>query len=799
MQRFLATLMALVCLAAAAQALEAGAAKVEITPPLGTPLNGYQDRWGRGAIDVHDPVWVRSLYLNDGNTGVFLVSADLCVINRELRDRVLELAPDVVPRENIILTATHNHSAQGAMVKDLIFRSITGRFMPEVLESTAQRFAESMRTAYANRRRAAIGHGTFTQTDLTRNRRFDDGPIDEQVGIIRVEDSDGAPIAILTNMAAHPTTVGGEYVLSVSADYPGYYYTELERLAAPGCVAMFINGAEGNQRCGNPRDLEGMERTASIGRILAQRVFEAAAEVPCGEAPLRYARSTPTLPLSLAASFLPEDTTLSVLEIGDLALTFFPGEPCVEIGLELREQAMAAGYGNQFTVALSNDHLMYFVPRSLYHTLTYENAMHFYGPSMEAWFYREFSTLLSKMTPPPAPTAPEAAPLAQFDGGDYLLVSGTPYAVGHQQGEALRGVFQDAFHRFVTQPVADGTLVPEDGLWRFIPGWMDPVPLALPRLGLGARPMLTGVAPATFDLLEGIADGAGMPFDAAWLLESVQALEASETETLYRISSYCTVIAAVGDRAGADDLLVGRNLDWPTREDTLVLEVRPDSGRSYIQAGLPWLPGAFSGMNDAGVVLCAERRSDLGEPSPNGPPADMVLRELLQQSGDYQTALAGLHAASHLRGYSILLAAWQQEASEATVIEYGDTIQTREPSEGLLLGTVPPEAPPADAVLSPAEQRYARAVALLADERIIALEELQGVLCDQNPEATGRARILNQDTLHSVVFVPRTREVHVTPIREDGTPAPPVVYRLLATQAPASDEVAAEAVAGDAS
>ena len=230
----------------AAQGLEAGAAKVEITPPVGTPLNGYGARMGRDSLEVHDPLYARCLYLSDGTTSLFLVTSDLCVINRELRERVLQLAPKEVPPENIILTATHTHSGPGAMMRSIVFRFVSGRFIPDVLERTAQRFAEAMRTAYDARKRAAIGFTTIEQHDLSTNRRYDNGPIDPQVGVIRVDDGDGNAMAVIANFAAHPTTVSDKDLYSISADYPGFFYTHLEGLLGGNAIAMFMNGAEGN-------------------------------------------------------------------------------------------------------------------------------------------------------------------------------------------------------------------------------------------------------------------------------------------------------------------------------------------------------------------------------------------------------------------------------------------------------------------------------------------------------------------------------------------------------------------------
>ena len=134
---------ALLMVAPYARAFEAGAAKVEITPPVGTPMNGYGARQARASVGVHDPLWSRCLYLDDGQTDVYIINTDLVFINPELRARVLELAPDGVVRDRIILTATHTHYAQGAMNKKQPLRFVAGGFNAEVLEQTAAFLAES--------------------------------------------------------------------------------------------------------------------------------------------------------------------------------------------------------------------------------------------------------------------------------------------------------------------------------------------------------------------------------------------------------------------------------------------------------------------------------------------------------------------------------------------------------------------------------------------------------------------------------------------------------------------------------
>ena len=747
--------------AGAVEALEAGAAKTEITPPLDTPLNGYGDRVGRGAMAVHDQVWARCLYLDDGETNLFLVNTDLCIVNRELRDRVLELAPREVPPERIILTATHTHNAQGGMVHGLVFRSVSGRFMPEVLESTASCIAETMRQAYALRKRAAIGYGTGTQKGLSRNRRVDEGPTDPQIGVIRVEDADGAPIAILANFAAHPTTVGGADRLSVSADYPGYYYSELEKLAGPECVAMFTNGAEGNQTCANPDQRKGWSRTESIGRLLAGHVFDVAEELACGEAKLTVGHATPQLPGTIAGSLLPSTTVLHTLEINDLLLTFFPGEPCVELGLRMRERALERGYAAQFTVGLADDHLMYFVPAEYYPKLCYETAANLYGPFIENWFYREFSMLMTRGEPEldlPVPATPEVKVRL---GADWIRVEGGPYGRGYQQGAAFADRIARKFEETIVAPCDSGTLVPQTGWWASAPSFINIATLAVPRLAIGARPMLEGMDERLLHEMDGMAAGADLSFDACWLVHCASVLAAqTDMETLYG-SPFCTMFAAVGDRAGADEVLVGRNFDWAGSDRPVVVDTVNERGRRSIRVGFGWTTGAFTGMNDSGLVVCAERVESLGRPSIEGPPVELVLREILDTADGLKTAMDRLQAASHLRGYHVLVA----DATSARVVEFRGRSVVRKSTGGLLLGA-DPEGLEAD---DPGHIRYARAAELLEEERIISVAEIQAVLADAVQDRPGQERIFNGMTRASVVFEPKARKMHVAFRQDDGS------------------------------
>lgn len=741
---------------------KAGAAKLDITPAAGVPLNGYGDRMGRDATGSHDPLWVRVLCLDDGETRVLLVNADLCVITPELRSRVLELAPPDVPRENVILTATHTHNGPGGMSRGLVFRMVSGRYVPELVEQTAKKFADAMRAACDARKPATIGYATARQDVLSRNRRHDGGPIDDQIGVIRVNDADGRIMAVVANLAAHPTMVGDDDRYSFSADYPGVYYREMESMTDEGCVALFLNGAEGNQTASTPEKVEGWERIESVGRLLAVRVKETANDLICGDATLRVGYATPELPPHIGQSLMPQSTVIQTLEINDLLLTFVPGEPCVEIGLELRRQAVDRGYGAQFTVGLANDYIGYFIPQEFYSHPHYESAMNFYGPRIAEWFYAQFGKLMTRgEAAAPAAETPPDAPAEEVAGARKLVLSGTPYAIGYARGKAFADEIRKAWQEKIVAPVADRTAIPTDtGLWQYAPAFLDLTPLALPRLAIGARPLLAGVSEDAFREIEGMADAVGLPFDAVWLLQCAPALaEPANVPAFYR-APFCTMFAVAGPRAGAGGLVAGRNLDWTGDEAPVVLEYIPESGRRFIQVGFPWNAGVFTGMNDAGVVVCAERVEGLGRTSADGAPVEFVLRAVLQEAEGLDDAVAALRKASHLRGYHVLVASGDD--TDARVVEFGREIVVREPKRGLVLGANPESEILDDA----ARARYARASALIEPD---AVDFTKAALVLRDRSAEGDSAILNGRTRHSVIFEPRLNRLRVAFPAADGS------------------------------
>jgi hypothetical protein len=286
-------LLAVALIAQAVHAVEfrAGAATSNITPELGSSINGgFQD--GK-ALVIHDELHARCLALDDGQTKLVFVVADSCVIGRAIFDEAKKMVNEAtgLPVENMMMSATHSHScgtlqAVGQSEPNPIYQ----RFV-------ARRIADGVRRALNNLAPAKIGHGSASVPHQVFNRRWKmkpgsilpmplgattdqvktnpginnpnlvepAGPTDPEVSFISVQGADGKPIALLANYSLH--YVGGVGPGHISADYFGAFAVKIGQLldAGPEFVGIMSNGASGDINNIDFRGGQGKE--APYGRI----------------------------------------------------------------------------------------------------------------------------------------------------------------------------------------------------------------------------------------------------------------------------------------------------------------------------------------------------------------------------------------------------------------------------------------------------------------------------------------------------------------------------------------------------
>lgn len=379
MRRLLPLVFLLATLAPPAWAgeLRAGVAKVEITPPVGTPLGGFGDRFGKPSTGVHDPITAKALVLDDGTTRLAILTTDLVGTNPEMARRVAEKSG--FPRERLLVCASHTHSGPGAYGEGPFAALVLGGFQQSVFDHMADGMARALTQANQSLQPASLAVGETRLPKFMRNRRKLRIK-DPALWVLRVDTRDGKPLGMLLNLTAHGTVLDG-HNLEFSGDWMGFTQAYLEK-SVPGLTALYANGAEGDVSPNIPDNSSNFEGAKAHGELGGQAALELYRSLkPEKEVKLSARTSMLPLPQTPGGRLLGagKETLLQYFTINDAILIAVPGEPITQLGLALKEHAKRQGYAHPAIIGLANDHLAYLLTRIEFRKGGYEANTSFFG------------------------------------------------------------------------------------------------------------------------------------------------------------------------------------------------------------------------------------------------------------------------------------------------------------------------------------------------------------------------------------------------------------------------------------
>src|SRR5215472_14392769 len=374
----------LLTVAAESGTLEAGAAKIDITPSADAalPMSGYADR-KRGFRDIHDHIYARAIVLGDGSRLAAVVAWELIgVPNAVWEDLSGRIARETgIPSEYLLLCAVHDHSAPAPF-------GMYGNDSPKSAAYTKQvedATVEVIRKARGNLQPAKIGIETGKANVNVNRREYSpetgwwlgynpEGPSDKTVTVVRFDTMSGKPIAFIINYAVHAVVMGDENY-EISGDLAGatsryvenYYRGRREdaprddagaaiqpqpEQTTDRTVAMWTSGAAGDQ---NPVSLaRGSDFTMveALGRILGEEAVRVAAAIhTTGQVRVWGRQQVFTCPgRKLEAGPVPRrnykwddadpvHVRLSLLMINDVALAGVSGEVMTMIHEHLKKRS----------------------------------------------------------------------------------------------------------------------------------------------------------------------------------------------------------------------------------------------------------------------------------------------------------------------------------------------------------------------------------------------------------------------------------------------------------------------------
>ncbi len=325
--------------------LSAGLGIARIDVPLGAPIAGFPHLSYRS--DGADPVTARALVLSSGEVRVALVEAAILLVPDSLRAALLARIQDL-ELSGVVVTATHTHASPGGYYENVIAeRAGLGPYDPRMRDAVANAMARAVRTAAATVLPARLSVGRGRDVSLVSGRG--DSPPDGRLTVLRLDRPDGRPVAELTVLAAHPTTLGIRN-RRISGDWPAQFFAMGRR-----GERLLLQGAVGDQGTALPSymgPITPQAYAATVDRAVAALAFSPPDPMPA----LGYAAAEVTLPLpapaivprplrqaatNLAAGLLPARAVVSALRLGPVTLLQVPGE--VMSRSAERWRAMASG------------------------------------------------------------------------------------------------------------------------------------------------------------------------------------------------------------------------------------------------------------------------------------------------------------------------------------------------------------------------------------------------------------------------------------------------------------------------
>ncbi len=235
--------------------LNAGFARVDITPPLGTTMMGFGTRdMDHGCEGVHDELYVRALSLEQVDERALILSYDLCFLGREETNRykgAIGRLFDLHPRQ-ILMNTSHNHVGPSVGTWYSAGYEMSDRDYLNQLERATVAAATQSRKSM---REATLWTGaTRSALPMNRRRRMDDGRIEnrpnpggyayDKLPLCLLQDTDGKPVCLLFSISCHPSMISG---FEISAEYPGAAMQRLDEHFGAAC-SMFLQGVGGDAK-----------------------------------------------------------------------------------------------------------------------------------------------------------------------------------------------------------------------------------------------------------------------------------------------------------------------------------------------------------------------------------------------------------------------------------------------------------------------------------------------------------------------------------------------------------------------
>jgi neutral ceramidase len=388
--------------------LLAGWAKVNITPDNPIPLAGYGKRRGAKYLNVHDSVYVRTIFLENNGIKAAIVSADLLIIPPTVSKLVNARLSEIGLKENqIYYGATHSHSSLGGWYNTLVGKLFAGDYDPTIERMIADGIIESINLAQVNTEKTTVTfEKDFDNKDI-QNRLIDGGKVEPFIRTLVLKTNHQK--AILSTYSAHSTILNAA-TLSLSRDFPGVLVDSLEKNSADfaiylaGTVASMAPIEKGN----TDFDEVNNQALGVLHELLSENEFENLTSNPSilsFQVPIPLRKASPRISKYLALRpwvfkwlFGESPAYAKVLKIGNNLMVGLPCDFSGELMEELDNYASSKGL-NLIITSFNGTYAGYITADEHFDYEAYETVtMNWFGPYNGAYFSEIVSDIIDKVS-----------------------------------------------------------------------------------------------------------------------------------------------------------------------------------------------------------------------------------------------------------------------------------------------------------------------------------------------------------------------------------------------------------------
>jgi hypothetical protein len=432
-----------------------------ITGPVGIPQTGYMERT-RVSEGVNDPLFCSCMFFEVNSRKYAIVSLDLCAVDKKFSEKIRDLSHKMVgiPKENIIIAATHTHSAMDGFLLGWAFKIdkfprikfYKTKGLPEEDYVNVMRDFIAYKVSgcvYASSLIAKSGHigvSSINLHDICSNRHDPSAFFDPELFVLGVANNENKLLGSIINYSCHPTVLSYDNYL-YSADFIGYVREFLKR-NIEGHVPVYLNGACGEISTRFTRRAQNFQEAKRLGYMLgsqilfllnkmelieeiknveskikeiklplkqlpsyeeAKKIFDNAKEeyeklkslgAPQGKLRVAWTKVEGALEIleriKLGLIDNEVNTFIQALKINENVFIGVPGELYSTIAYELKQYGLSLGK-KVIVIGYANDYIGYLLPPEEFQKQTYESFMSFFDDKTSKSLINDLKLLIREI------------------------------------------------------------------------------------------------------------------------------------------------------------------------------------------------------------------------------------------------------------------------------------------------------------------------------------------------------------------------------------------------------------------